>query len=284
VTTEELGPHSSFTRWLLSTHEVVPAGSRVSAPPVLVADASAFARGRAWYTGSYSGREWSILGGPLAAYMAGFGAPETRGAFLTAMAVDLVVVPAGERPVILDPATWQPAEWQVMAELGDADVLRLPWRAPYAVTVPRGADAGLEVPDLRFLSVEESFVRDELTRRWSALVRGPSATPALARVRPGGAVDFELRQLPPGRELLVSENWDRSWRAEAGRRRLPVRRAGPNLIAVDLTDAPSALAGDVHVRLTHEVPREWVLGILALLLTVPVTAAAIGWGPALRDG
>jgi hypothetical protein len=261
----------------------LPAASRVSASPEVVADASTFAPGRAWYTGSYSGREWSILGGPLAAYMSGFGAPETRGAFLTAMAVDLAVVPAGARPLILDPAAWQPAEWQVVAELGDVDVLRLPWRAPYAVVVPRGADAGLGVPDLTFRTVEDSFIRDELTRRWAALVRGPAATPALVRVRPGGAIDFELRDLPPERMLLVSENWDRSWHAEAGGTELPVRRAGPNLLAIDLTGVPSPVHGDVHLRLAHERPREWGLGLLAVLLTVPIAAAAIGWGPRLRD-
>jgi hypothetical protein len=148
--------------------------------------------------------------------------------------------------------------------------------------VPRGADAALQTPDLRFRSVEEAYIRDELTRRWAALLRGPAAIPATVRVRPGGAVDFELRDLPPDRVVLVSENWDRSWRATSGGRVLPVRRAGPNLLAIDLADAPTPVHGDVHVRLTHERPREWEVGVLVVALTIPVALAALAWGPRQR--
>lgn len=259
----------AFSAWLGSQPAPLPAGERVAAPPEVVAEASALAYGRAWYTSSYSGREWSILAGPLRMFMDGYGAAGTRAAYLTAMAVGLAVVPPGARPPLIDPRTGEPAAWQEVVRLDGADVLRPPWRAPYAFTVPRGGDAGLEVPDLPFTAVEDSYVRDELTRRWAALALGPSATAVRARARSGTMVDFALRAVPEGRVLLVSENWDTAWRAEAGDRRLPVRRAGPNLLAVDLDTAPVGAGGDVHVRLVHDLPRAWRLGGLVTLLTLP---------------
>ena len=274
---------SSFTRWLLARPEPLPAGSRVMAGADVVANGSALAYGRAWYAGSYSGREWSIIAGPLAMFMEGFGTPETRAAYLTAMAVELAVVPPGSRPALADPRTGEPAAWEEVARLGDADVLRLPWRAPYAFTMPRGAEAELEVPDARFTTVEESYVRDELTRRWAALALGPQAGPVRARAPSGTTLDFELRELPPGRALFVGENWDTAWRAEAGGRRLPVRRAGPNFILVDLAEAPRGVRGDVHLRLTHGIPRAWWLGGLTVLLTLAAAGLALGWGPERGD-
>jgi hypothetical protein len=274
-------PTASFTRWLLE-QPPRPAGARVVAGPELAAEASYFAYGRAWYTGSYSGREWSILAGALAIFMDGFGAPETRAAFLTAMAVDLAVVPAGARPAIVHPDTGEPAEWEVVALLGDHDVLRLPWAVPYAFTVPAGAEVGLAVPDLPFTTVAEAYVRDVLTRRYAALALGPAAMPARVRAPSGTTLDVELPELPPGRVLLVSETWDEGWRAEAGGVRLPVRRAGPNLLAVDLTDAPRGVRGDVYLRLTHGLPRAWWLGGLTVLLTLPLAALTARWGPRWR--
>lgn len=276
-------PASSFARWLRLQTELSPAGGRIAAGAEIVADASFFAYGQGWYTDSYSGREWSILAGPLAMYMDGFGAPETRSAYLTAMAVDLAVVPPGHRPALADPRTREPTAWEEVALLSDADVLRLPWRAPYAFAVPQGAEAGLEVPDLPFTTVAESYVRDELTRRYAGLALGPSANPARVRAPSGTTLDVELRELPPGQVLLVSENWDSAWRAEAGGRRLPVRRAGPNLIAVDLADAPRGVRGDVHVRLTHGLPRAWWLGGLTVLLTLAGAPLVLRWGPAGRS-
>ncbi len=268
---------SPFGRWLASrpSSEVPEVGARISAPPEIVAGASFEADGQGWYTGSYSGREWSILAGPLQMFMEGLGAPETRAAYLTAMAVELAVVPSGQRPVLIDPRTGWPVEWEIAAHLDGIDVLRLPWRAPYAFAVPRGAEQGLSVPDRRFASVADAYVRDELTRRYAALALGPRARPAAAWAPSGTTIDIDLRESPPDHVLLISENWDTSWRAEAGNHRLPVYRAGPNLIAVDLTGAPRGPEGDVHVHMTHGVPRAWWLGGAVTLLAL--TAAVLAW-------
>ncbi|MFN8559360.1 MAG: hypothetical protein U0531_19150 [Dehalococcoidia bacterium] len=170
-------PASSFTRWLIDHPAALEAGQRVAAAPVTVADASAFAYGRAWYAASYSGRDWSILAGPLALFMEGFGAADTRAAYLTAMAVDLAVVPPGVRPPLATPGAGVEAAWIEVARLDGADVLRLPWRAPLAFTAPAGAADGLEVPDAAFTTIEEAYVRDELTR---ATPPSPSARRGVA--------------------------------------------------------------------------------------------------------
>jgi hypothetical protein len=280
-----LGPVSSaagaatpFSRWLRESPPR-PAGARIAAAPEVVADASYTAYGRAWYTGSYSGREWSILAGPLEMFLGGFGAPETGAAYLTALAVDLAVVPAGVRPPLVDPRTGEAAAWQVVARLNGVDVLRLPWSAPYAFTVPAGAVDGLDVPDLPFASVADSYVRDVLVRRFAALAAGSDAVPARVRARSGTTIDIALRELPPGRVLLVSETWDTSWHAEAGGRQLPVRRVGPNLLLVDLAEAPPGVRGDVYLRLAHGLPRSWWLGGLTALGTLAAAAGALRWGP-----
>lgn len=279
-------PASSFARWLVQAQRPLD-GQRIAASPEVVADASAYAYGRAWYTGSYSGREWSILSGPLALFLNGFGGPETGAAYLVAMAVDLVVVPSGRRPPLADPRTGEPTAWSVAARLDGVDLLRPPWRAPAAFTVPRGAEAGMDVPDYPFNTVEQAYVRDELTRRYAALALGPSAVPARVRAPSATAIDVEVRDAAPGGTLLISTNWDRDWHAEAGTRSLPVRRGGPNLVAIDLADAPRGPGGDVHVRLHHHVPAAWwagagvavaTLGAVALTLMLGARAAMPGVG------
>lgn len=275
---------SAFTGWLIEQGGDAADGSRIVAPGSVVAEASAVADGAAWYTGSYSGREWSILAAPLAMYLDGFGAPDAGSAYLTVMAAGLVVAPSGVRPALADPRTWQPVAWQEVVALDGVDVLRVPWRSPLAVSVPRGAERGLETPDRPFATLEESYIRDELTRRYAALVLSEAALPATVRPRSGTVLDIELRDLPPERVLLVSENWDRAWRAEAGGVRLPVYRAGPNLIAVDLTGVPAAVGADVHVRLRHVAPDEWRLGALVVALTLAAAVLLARSGPRLPAG
>ena len=269
-----------LARWL-ATLPVSPAG-RVAAGATDTAEASFFAYGVAWYSNSYSGREWSVLAQPLQAYLEGFGSAETRSAFLTALAVELVALPSGQRPALVQPASGAAAAWIEVAKLDGVDVLRLPWTAPLAVAVPAGSEAGLAVPDRAFATVEEAYVRDELTRRWAALVLGPQATPARVRARSGTALDIDLRAPPAGRVLLVAVNWDEGWRARAGERALAVQRAGPNLLAVDLAGAPSPVAGDIYLRLSHDRPRTWWVGGALVALALLVSILALVWGPEAR--
>jgi hypothetical protein len=159
------------------------------------------------------------------------------------------------------------------------DVLRLPWRAPFAFTVPAGAAVGLYVPDLRFLGVEDAFIRDELTRRYARLALGDEAVAAGVRAPSDTVLDLTVAGPLAGRLLLVSENWDTSWRAEVGGIRLPVRRAGPNLLAVVLDGVPSSDDGAVRIRLRHETPRAWWLGGFTTVLAMALGAVLARWGP-----
>jgi hypothetical protein len=211
-------------------------------------------------------------------FMEGLGTPETRAAYLTAMGVEFAAVPTGLRPPITDPRTGAPAEWEVAVRLDGVDVLRLPWTAPYAAVVPNQMAAGIVAPDLPFTNVEQSYIRDEVTRRWAALLTGADAIPATATALGPDRLTFVIPSAARG-TLLVSENWDTTWTATAGHQRLPIHRAGPNLLAIDLNGATPGADGRFGITLVHGTPPAWRWGALVMLLTMPLTALAVWRGP-----
>jgi hypothetical protein len=200
------------------------------------------------------------------------------------MAVEVAVVPPGHRPAIADPRSGLPAAWEEVARLEGVDVLRRPWPAPFAFAVASAGVDALEAPDLEYRTVEESYIRDELTRRYAALATGTTATPARITSVSPTTLELAVPHVPANSLLLVSENWDTAWRASAAGRNLPVRRAGPNLLAVDLEGLAPAAAGGIELQLTHATPGTWWGGGAVALLTLPAMFAALRWAPAPASG
>lgn len=209
------------------------------ADPLSTARLSLLSGGAIQFAGSYSGREWSILHGPLEFFMSGNGSEENRRAYLLAHAIQ-PPDGGGERA------------------------------APPAWHLPRRGREGLTVPDLRFRDVESSYIRDQLVGRYATASVSSEAIPAAVRYRSGTTIEVDASRLDGDRYLVVNENWDRTWRATAGGRELPVERFGPNHIGVDL----AGLHGEVTVRLAHSWPREAGVGLALSLAALPVGAAA----------
>ncbi len=243
---------------------------RIAAAPVAVAVASAAVPGRAWYTSSYSGQDWSILSGPLAAYLDGFSTAETRAAYLAAMGVTHALVTRGARPAIAHPLSREPAAWELVAELAEGDLLRVPWPASPAAIVPAATLVGLEVPDSTFTSFATAYVRDELTRRFAVLLFDPAAIPVSVRAP---TPERLVIQTPAhaGGPLVLTVNWDTAWRAQTSGMPLAVRRAGPNYVAVELP----ASAAPAEVELYHVTPWTWPAGLAITAVTVLITAGAL---------
>ena len=270
-------PLTGLTGWLRTQRPTV-LGGRIAVAPDLVAEPSAFAKGKGWYTSSYSGREWSLLGPPLRMMLLeGFGDPPTRSALLTAMAVEDAVVPAGRRPPIADPVTGTPQEWQRVATFDGLDLLKLPWSAPVAFAAPRAAIALLLTPDLPYLTLPEAVLRDDLVRRYARLALAPASPRAELRGRTADTLWLELDSRPPSPvdTLMVSVNWDRHWRATVNGLPAVVRRGGPHFLAVDL-GAAAPESGPVQVIVTHRTNEAGTLRLLTAagaLLAAALTLA-----------
>jgi hypothetical protein len=243
---------------------------RIWLDPVATARLSFLSGGSAQLAGSYSGREWSLLHGPLEYFLAGHGSARNRAAYLLAHAVGVLVVPSGLRPAIVDPRDGDtPTSWHTVASDDGLDVIAPPWRAAAAWALPASLRREVAVPDLRFRDVEGSYIRDDHVARLAAAAARGTDTPIRVRYPSGGAIAIEITSLETGRFLVVSENWDRHWQATAVGRRLTVERVGPNLLGVDVGD----LSGAVVVNLTHTQPGSAPAGLAVSLVSLVVGAA-----------
>jgi hypothetical protein len=226
------------------------------------------------FAGSYSGREWSLLHGPLEYFLTGHGSARNRAAYLVVHGVSTLVLPADVRPAIVDPRDGEtPLEWRFVAGAGGYDVLAPPWPVSSAWLLPAAVRDALTVPDRRFRDVASSYIRDEYVARLAKAALENAVPPFSVTYPDGGSITVDLAGLEPGWYLMISENWDRYWQATAGDRRLAVERVGPNLIGVDT----SGLSGDLAVQLTHRrppaVPAGLVLSLLSLAAAVVVVSA-----------
>jgi hypothetical protein len=245
---------------------------RVWADATLTAEASLYSRGELRLAGSYSGREWSIVHGPLQAFLGGFGSARERTTYLVAAGVGAVVLPAGMRPSILDLATDEPARWIVAGGDRGWELLLPPWTAPLAWQFPRDEHAALTAPDLPFRDVADSYVRDRAVEHYArAALRSPDAAVVTYR---GGGLTVRTTVTAEDRLLLVNENWDRAVRATVDGAPAAVERVGPNLTGVDMTGH----SGDVIIVLTHARPRTYGVG-LALSVLALVAGIALSLLP-----
>lgn len=240
---------------------------RIWAEAALTARLSARSDGALRFAGSYSGREWSILHGPLEFYLAGNGTPRERSAYLVAAGVRFVALPAGERPALGDLA--QPGDapsWSLLGSGEGYDLLRLSVTSPDAWTLPSAQRDGLTAPNARFRDVASSYLRGEAVARFAAASFGPESRAASVRYPDATSLRIDVAGLGGDRYLVVNESWDRAWRAESDGRPLPLARFGPNLIGVDL----AGLRGDATVRLVHRWRAAELYGIVLSLVALPL--------------
>jgi hypothetical protein len=142
----------------------------------------------------------------------------------------------------------------------------VPWRPVDAFIAPAGSLPALSFPRGGYETPARRATRDRLTHQYAQLVYSSQSTPANVVYPSATTMRVTLPRLPLGQRLVIAENWDRSWRAEASGRSLPVRRYGPNYIEVDV----SRLSGDVVIDLRHDMSWDWKLGIALTLLSLPV--------------
>ncbi|MGH2583376.1 MAG: hypothetical protein ACRDJE_00510 [Dehalococcoidia bacterium] len=243
--------------------------TRVLADAVTTARASTWAGEQIRFGGSYSGREWSILNGPLQFYLAGSGDARIRADYLVAHAVTHLLVPAGERPAIVDPGTGEAAEWRLAGSADGYDLIETPWTPPLAWHLPAGESDGLTVPDESFRDAGSAYLRDETVRRFAARSLSTDAGAATVEYPGRGSILVRATGLDGRRYLVVNENWDTTWQATSDGRRLPVERFGPNQIGVDLTGQ----TGEATILLEHHRPGTVTVGLLISLLALPAALA-----------
>jgi hypothetical protein len=127
----------------------------------------------------------------------------------------------------------------------------------------------LDFPSTRYKNQDERKLRDDLTHAYAEVAYSKNATPVDVEYPSATTMQVRLRGLPPGKYLVISENWDRSWRARTSDgQELSVHRYGPNYIEVDL----SQLHGYLVIELHHDMSWDWKLGIALSLLSLPVAA------------
>lgn len=239
---------------------------RVWTNAVLTARLSLVSGGALRFAGSYSGREWSILHGPLEFYLAGNGAPRERSAYLIAAGVQFVAVPAGVWPELGDLARAADAPtWQAIGNAEGYDLFRLSFTSPAAWTLPRARRDGLTAPNARFRDVASSYLRDQAVERFAVAAQAEESRPAVVRYPGPASIEVDLAALDGDRYLVVNESWDNAWRARMDGQPLPLARFGPNLIGVDL----AGVQGDATVRLFHHWRAVERVGLLLSLLSTP---------------
>jgi hypothetical protein len=252
---------------------VDPGGGRILADPVITAEASFSAPPDLRFAGSYSGREWSILHGPLQFFLAGHGDGERLASYLVAHGVEYLLVPAGSRPEIIDRRSGEPAAWEQVDSTSGFDLLRTPWPVPLAWVTSRDERNGLTVPNERFRDVPSAYVRDTITRELAGRALAADAVRAEVTYPSGTSLVITTSGLDGSRYLVVNENWDRTWRATVDGKPLPVERFGANQIGVDL----QGVTGEATIDLRHGWPRQARIGLWLTLAAIPVALVLAGW-------
>jgi hypothetical protein len=154
---------------------------------------------------------------------------------------------------------------------GEGDVFyRIPRRFPAHARVleTRVLDA---LRPVQFISGN----RDQVKAYADAVEGGPDAP---VEMRWLGPDEIRLHaRLRPGDTLLVQESYDPAWRAEAGGRRLVVRRDAMDFMRID------AAPGEQDVRLTFRVPLENRVGRVVSGLAVLVVLGLWALGRVFRS-
>lgn len=203
-----------------------------------------------------AGRDWLTLDHPSSPLVDLLGARW----LLTAAVADPAVVRGAGIPAQFPRLAWTD---------GHAAVWENPDPMPRAFVVREVAAAGDDGP-ARLLSPDFDFRRRALVDRPVALPRAPADAPparvALRRESPGTIV-VDVAQDAPGL-LVVTESWDRGWRATVDGEEAEVVIADVAFLGVVVP------AGRHEVRLRY-APASFRWGLLVTLLTGAALAAAV---------
>ena len=149
-------------------------------------------------------------------------------------------------------------------------IAEVPWTPVLAFTAPSSATVGTTLPNLTFMTPAEEAIRQDKLKSYVSLAYSDSATPA--SITWNGPLRMTVHaDAGAGDMLVVPENWDTVWTAEADGRSLPVQRVGPNFIGVGL----ASLRGPVTISLVHGAYATWVAS--GVLIGIGGMVAIVVW-------
>jgi hypothetical protein len=217
--------------------------------------------------------DWSLLARPLQeGLLVGDPAWEATEYYARAMAVSHILVAdntaAGE---VLDQDGASHGYEEVLRVEGypASTLYKVPWQ-PVEAFVSHLLPT-LDVPNKQYDGKDVRQERDELVHDYVRVAYSPDATPARVQYPSPTTLQVALRDLTPGQDMVIAENWDRGWKAETrDGKNVDVSRYGPNYIRVNTRD----LRGDVVIELRHNVSTDWEAGIALTLLALPVAGGA----------
>lgn len=226
--------------------------------------------------------EWSLLATPLNARMSTALRFDLTEEYLRAMAVSYAVIADGQPLAVeLAPGGTLVDRLQPAAHVPGATVYRMPWTPVEAFVAAGNRLPALNFPDSTYRTPEMQTVRDGLVREYNALAYSDQVTPVRVRYPSPISMEVWVPAAADDRYLVVSENWDRAWRAQTGDGRpLRLERFGPNYIGVDL----AGIDGATVVELRHGVARDWQAGGALTLFSLPLGFALAAAERRVRRG
>lgn len=221
--------------------------------------------------------DWSLLARPLQeGILVGDPNWQTTEDYLKAMAISYLFVPDNSAASQLlheggEPPGPYPEQLHVEGFPSET-LYKAPWDPVVAFVMDANILPPLDFPSTQYKSQDERKSRDHLTHAYTEVAYSRDATPVDVQYPSPTTMRMRLAGLPLGRRLVISENWDRSWRAgTSDGKNLHVNRYGPNYIEVDV----SQLSGNVVIELRHEMSWDWKAGIGLTVFSLPVAVGAM---------
>jgi hypothetical protein len=148
-------------------------------------------------------------------------------------------------------------------------IAEVPWSPVQAFAAPRAAVRATTLPNLRFVDAAETKLRETKIDEYNAVAYSEASRPA--EMKWNSPVDVSLMvDASPGMMLVVPQNWDTVWTAEANGRQLQLERVGPNFVGTDL----DGLSGRTQVRLRHMGYPSWTVAFF--LVAAGIACGALG--------
>ncbi len=166
--------------------------------------------------------------------------------------------------------------YRVIERFPDTGVLvyQMPWVPTRAFLTGAAAPPEIEVAVERYDASDKRGRRNEAVAAYVELAYSTRVTPLDVNYPSPTSMTVDLIGLSSGQYLIIAENWDRAWKAEAeDGSGLSLERYGPNYIRVDVSE----LEGNVVIELHHEMSNDWKFGIALTLLSVPAAGGLVFW-------